>query len=73
MPDDKLPFVNGGAHGGVGHLINTTRAAVCPHCGADASHFHVENYDPIWMDGDEMRAGQRRRGSATGDTAGAGA
>ena len=63
MPDDPPRLVDGGADGGIGHLINTKRNPTCPHCGADAAHFHVENYDPIWMDGDVMcgKCGKRVR------------
>lgn len=40
---------------------------VCPSCGLDFRHWHVENYDPIWRDGDVVcECGQRVRGYDAG-------
>jgi hypothetical protein len=40
---------------------------LCPKCGKDYRHWHVENYDPIWRDGDVVcECGQRVRGYDAG-------
>jgi len=48
-----------------GHILAEAlakEAPVCPSCGKDHRHWHVENYDPIWRDGDVVcECGQRIR------------
>lgn len=45
----------------IGHILAEDLAAlgkdpkprpVCPKCGKDSRHWHVENYNEIWRDGD---------------------
>jgi hypothetical protein len=55
-----------------GHILNEAwnpknAEKVCPTCGKDFRHWHVENYDPIWMDGDVVcECGTRIRGYDAG-------
>jgi hypothetical protein len=40
-----------------GHILNEAinpqhADRRCPQCGSDYTHWHVENYDPIWQMGD---------------------
>lgn len=40
----------------VGHILNEAfndenAKTLCPKCGKDYKHWHLENYDPIWRDG----------------------
>jgi hypothetical protein len=49
-PDAPLDdFEDGGAAGGVGHLVNNYKK-----CPVDPSHqgYDVRNYDEMWRDGD---------------------
>ena len=42
--------------------LTSDHPKVCPSCGKDFRHWHVENYDPIWRDGDVVcECGQRVR------------
>jgi hypothetical protein len=54
-----------------GHILNEgwneKNRRPCPKCGKDWRHWHVENYDPIWQDGDVVcECGQRIRGYDAG-------
>lgn len=54
-----------------GHLLAEARrdgpTPVCPRCGLDFRHWHVENYDEMWRDGDVVCAcGQFIRGYDAG-------
>jgi hypothetical protein len=53
------------ASGGVGHMLADVN---CPHCGAPNTEHRVENYDPIWRDGDVVctRCGGYVRGYDAG-------
>lgn len=42
---------------GTFHMLNealepSNVGRVCPNCGKDHWHWHVENYDEVWRDGD---------------------
>jgi hypothetical protein len=54
-----------------GHILNEAwnpkNDKPCPSCGKNYTHWRVENYDPIWHDGDVVcECGQRIRGYDAG-------
>ena len=55
-----------GSTGGVGHMLAAS-SPNCPNCGAPPSEHRVENYDPVFQDGDVVcKCGTRVRGYDAG-------
>lgn len=67
MPDESRPRAEPGHFLSEAVGTGADPARVCPSCGKDFRHWHVENYDPIWRDGDVVcECGTRIRGYDAG-------